>query len=217
MLPDIFLFLGTVPESDTERTADQHGSHCSISGGEGPRQEPRSLLSLASSDGSSGASGGCCTSMQELKATSGQERSNSLDQGDMVGANNILPLLRTHKRGASLGVLSNGGSPAHANRTSNHVKQNSLVGAAYPRTEVGAAYPRTESSQDTESVCSSKSRSSLFPSARVEQSRVDAKTVVDELFESHDLARHEEEGGNSLKMYMDMNGQITVGDHTTET
>ena len=158
------------------------------------------------SDGSSGASGGYCTSLQELKETSSQERSNSLDQGDMVGAHNTLPLLRTHKRGASLGILSNGGSPAHAGRVS-HVKQNSLV---------VAGYSRTESSQDTESMCSSKSRSSLFPSARVEQSRVDAKTVVDELFESHDLAQHEEEGGNSLKMYMDVNGQITVGDHATE-
>ena len=157
------------------------------------------------SDGSSGASGGYCTSMQELK---GQERSNSLDHGDMVEThNNTLPLIRTHKRGASLGVLSNG-SPAHGgSKGGGHTKQNSLV---------VAGFTRTESSQDTESVCSSKSRSSLFPSARVEQSRVDAKTVVDELFESHDFVQHEEEGGNSLKMYVDVNGEITVGDHTTE-
>ena len=202
---------GTVSESDTEKAAvRQNGSHCSISG-EGTRQEPRSLLSLAS-DGSSGASGGgsCCTSMQELKATLGQERSNSLDHGDLAGgphSNNTLPLLRTHKRGASLGVLNNGSPSHHMGGRGSHVKQNSLV--------VGGCV-RAESSQDTESVCSSKSRSSLFPSARVEQSRVDAKMVVDELFESHDFVQHEEEGGNSLKMYMDVNGEITVGDHTTE-
>lgn len=66
--------------------------------------------------------------------------------------------------------------------------------------------------QETESVGNNRSRISLLPSSRVEQSRVDVKTVVDTLFQNHDLLHtDEEEGSGGLKIYLDKNrGTVTV-------
>ena len=65
---------------------------------------------------------------------------------------------------------------------------------------------------ETESICSNRSRISLLPSSRVEQSRVDAKSVVEKLFQNHDLLHtDEEEGSGGLKIYVDKNkGTVTV-------
>ena len=60
-------------------------------------------------------------------------------------------------------------------------------------------------------MCNNRSRISLLPSSRVEQSRVDVKTVVDTLFQNHDLLHtDEEEGSGGLKMYVDNKGTVTV-------
>ena len=68
--------------------------------------------------------------------------------------------------------------------------------------------------QDTESMSgSTRSRLALVPaSSRVEQTRVDAKSVIEQLFENTKITSgEEEEGSRGLKIFVDKkSGTVTV-------
>ena len=145
-------------------------------------------------------------------------RSNSVGSGDLQllnGTGHLSPHV-AHRRQASLGVLNpSSNSPHHK-----HQRQLSLSTSGHTSKSTSAYSTLSERStaslqlegQETESICSNRSRISLLPSSRVEQSRVDAKSVVEKLFQTHDLLRtDEEEGSGGLKIYVDKNrGTVTV-------
>ena len=129
-----------------------------------------------------------------------------LRSGNMEG-------VQQHRRQASLGVLTGTGSSSPSRH---HRRQNSLV-SGYSSKSTSAYSTLSEKSMgsleahyETASIASIniRSRMPLFPtSSRVEQSRVDAQSVVDKLFDSHDLTYTEEEGtGEGLTLYVDKNG-----------
>lgn len=135
--------------------------------------------------------------------------------------------VRSHRRQASLGVLSSGtfnatGSPSrlsHKRHLSMSITGSGQGGGTSSKS-TSAYSTMSERSMpsweghETESICSQRSRLSLFPSTKVEQSRKDAKSIIDELIQQHDLTKEaeEEEGGSGgLKIYVDKNrGTVTV-------
>lgn len=126
---------------------------------------------------------------------------------------NSLPGL-SHRRQTSLGIVGNH-SPLRQ-----HKRQQSLVSGQSSKST--SAYSTlsersTGSWEDGESISgSTRSRLSLLPpSARVEQTRVDAQSVIEQLFQNHDiLAKEEEVEEGGLKMYVDKNsGTVTVAGH----
>lgn len=120
-----------------------------------------------------------------------------------------------HRRRSTLGIMNHSSSSPHHKR---HYRHQSLSISGHSSKSTSAYSTLSERSgtsiemQETESVCNNRSRISLLPSSRVEQSRVDAKTVVDTLFQNHDLLHtDEEEGSGGLKIYLDKNrGTVTV-------
>lgn len=144
-------------------------------------------------------------------------RSNSVGSGDlqlMNGTGHLSPHM-VHRRQASLGILSPSSSSPHHKH---HQRQLSLSMSGHTSKSTSAYSTLSERSaasldvHETESICSNRSRISLLPSSRVEQSRVDAKSVVEKLFQNHDLLHtDEEEGSGGLKIYVDKNkGTVTV-------
>ena len=152
----------------------------------------------------------------DLLTASLQNRSNSVGSSDF----SCLTLLsashgHSHRRQASLGVLSttpssNTGSPVRIHhkryQSLSMIKKSTSPKSTSPNSTltektVGSL---VQDSHETISICSQRSRLSLFPSTKMEQSRQDAKSIVDKLFQSHDLTHTEEdESSSGLKIYID--------------
>ena len=122
------------------------------------------------------------------------------------------PAAHRHRRQASLGLISSGqGSPLKTH----HKRYQSITLSGTTSKSTSAYSTMSEKSlqmetHETESLCSQRSRLTVFPSSRVEQSRVDNKSVVDELFQNHDLSRTDEEG-SGLRLFVDNSkGTVTV-------
>lgn len=117
---------------------------------------------------------------------------------------------RSHRREASDAAAGEGGSPLRAH----HRRIHSLSISGYSSRSTSAYSTLSERSEraatdDTESLHSSKTRVSVQTmSSRVEHSRVDTNSVINELLKGHDLRRSEEDeeaGGGGLKIYVDRN------------
>ena len=124
----------------------------------------------------------------------------------------------SHRRQTSLGVLATGGSSSPLRQ---HRRQQSLVSGQSSKSTSAYSTLSERSTgsweDETGSISGSTfSRLSLLPpSARVEQSRVNAQSVIEQLFKNHDfLAREEGEEEGGLKIYVDKSaGTATVTGH----
>ena len=120
-----------------------------------------------------------------------------------------------HRRRSTLGIMNHSNSSPHHRHHSRH-QSLSISGHSSKSTSAYSTLSERSGTslemQETDSVGNNRSRISLLPSSRVEQSRVDVKTVVDTLFQNHDLLHtDEEEGSGGLKIYVDKNrGTVTV-------
>ena len=95
-----------------------------------------------------------------------------------------------------------------------HRRIQSLSISGYSSRPVSTHFAQSDQSEyaaveDTESLLSCKTRvSAQSTSSRVEHSRVDTNSVIDELLQGHDLRRSEEDeeaGGGGLNIYVDRN------------
>ena len=149
------------------------------------------------------------------KSDSLPERSNSVACSELMlnrppVESYSLSYPRSHRREASDVAAGEGGSPLRAH----HRRIHSLSISGYSSRSTSAYSTLSERSEravtdDTESLHSSKTRVSVQAmSSRVEHSRVDTNSVINELLKGHDLRRSEEDeeaGGGGLKIYVDRN------------
>lgn len=160
---------------------------------------------------------------EEQELSEVPNRSNSFGSGDLnTSGTNLLSLPGTkhtsHRRQVSLGAIPSSGFPLrvqHKRYQSVSISGNSSKSVSAASSAYSTLSEKSGASlevHETESICSQRSRISLLPSTRVEQSRVDVKSVVDELFQSHDLSHvDEEEGSEGLKIYVDKDrGTVTL-------
>ena len=148
---------------------------------------------------------------EHLVGSKGLQMSNGTASLPLRGAS-----AHRHRRQTSLGVITNGqgGSPLKVQ----HKRYQSITLSGTTSKSTSAYSTMSEKSlllesHETESLCSQRTRSTVFPSIRVEQSRVDNKSVVDALFQSHDLSRtdEEDESRGGLKLFVDKSkGTVTV-------
>ena len=164
--------------------------------------------------------------LRQRSVSIGSDLPSGTNSLSLPGGSGSIGRMQSHRRQASIPVMSTGGGSL---TRAHHRRQQSLtivgvgVGSAKATPthspsviKAGAAASRSVSSlegPDTESICSQRSRLSLFPSSRVEHSRVNTESIIDQLFESHDLSKVDEEEGatGGLKIYVDKSrGTVTL-------
>ena len=151
-----------------------------------------------------------------VKSSVFRSRSNSIGS-ELQRPNGTTHLLpppgpggRSHRRQGSLGVIS--GSGSFPLRIHKRYQSLSMAGSSSKSTSLSERFLGNLECHETASICSQRSRISLLPSSRVEQSRTNTKTIIEDLFQTHDLSHTEEdEGSSGLKLYVDKDqGTITV-------
>lgn len=198
-----------------------------LGGGDGEASDPVSSESVAEEEqGSSSTSDSQERTPRNLSPKLPDVRTEHHGRSNSVGGENTpevtatgfhsLPGI-THRRQTSLGILVTSGNSSPLRQ---HRRQQSLVSGQSSKST--SAYSTlsersTGSWEDGESMSgSTRSRLSLLPpSARVEHSRVDAQSVIEQLFQNHDFQSKEEgEESVGLKIYVDKShGTVTVTGH----
>ena len=192
------------------------GTTIHVNGGGGPMgEEPRGQCH----DRSSSFGAESVSSNSSNSATSASSSREHPVVSTMTTATIVHSTQSLHRHQGSLSILNFGGggggggaSPNSKKPIRGHKRYNS-ASISWKSSGPSAACGGFDF-RDTESITSSKSKLSMMSStSRVEQTRVDPTSLIEQLVQSHDLTRKEgdeEEEDSHLQMYMDERGSITV-------